>query len=242
MQLRWEAAGKNRRLRKDAVESASLCSKTESCLSFPETERWSWACPSTVSKWPHWTNVWVEPCCILQPSGQEVVSRLSLSQQVKMKVSYLLSWPGRAASTPSLPDRAHVVLRWRPGRRKEPPGSQDHGRTAGRVQHLGVPVQQLGGETLHSRWCQGSSCYETCFFFFFFFLGAGSVHLQGAVGLLRLCSVLRQVLMVGQTEEIWGDKRNHCKWQHQISATVRICFHFLSFFPSVYHQMLTEWW
>lgn len=36
----------------------------------------------------------------------------------------------------------------------------------------------------------------------FFFLGAGSVHLQGAVGFLRLCSVLGQVLMVGQMEEI----------------------------------------
>lgn len=34
----------------------SLFSKTGSCLSFPETERWSWVCPSTASKWPHWTN------------------------------------------------------------------------------------------------------------------------------------------------------------------------------------------
>lgn len=78
--------------------------------------------------------------------------------------------------------------------------------------------------------------WNSCFLFFF--LGAGSVHLQGAVGFLRLCSVLRQVLMVGQMEEIWGDKRNHCKWQRQISETVRICFNF----PSFYHQMLTEWW
>lgn len=72
-----------------------------------------------------------------------------------------------AAPPPSVPDSAHAVLRWRPGRREEPPGSQNHRSKAGGVQHLGLPVQQLG---------------------------AGSVHLQGAVGLLRLRSDIGQVL------------------------------------------------
>lgn len=46
-----------------------------------------------------------------------------------------------------------------------------------------------------------ASPWKTVFVSSFFFSGAGSVHLQGAVGFLRLRSVLGQVLMVGLTEE-----------------------------------------
>lgn len=62
------------RVRKAAVQSVSLYSKMGSCLSFPETERWSWACPSTASKWPHWTNVWAEPSCILHPHARRLLA------------------------------------------------------------------------------------------------------------------------------------------------------------------------
>lgn len=51
---------------------------------------------------------------------------------------------GRAASTPSLLDRAHAVLRRRAGSREEPAGSENHRHKARALQHLGVPVQQLG--------------------------------------------------------------------------------------------------
>lgn len=52
--------------------------------------------------------------------------------------------PGCAAPAPSVPDSAYAVLRWWPGCREEPPGSQNHRCKARGVQHLGVPVQQLG--------------------------------------------------------------------------------------------------
>lgn len=128
------------------------------------------------------------------------------ARRLLVKVSYLLSWPGRAASTPSLPDRAHAVLRWRPGRRKEPPGSQDHGRTAGGVQHLGVPVQQLGGETLHSRWCQGSSLLWNFGFLFLF-----RSRLSPSARCCRLPSIVRcpQTSPDGRTNG--GDLRRQTK-------------------------------
>uniref|UniRef100_A0A146WGX3 Integrin beta-1-binding protein 1 n=1 Tax=Fundulus heteroclitus TaxID=8078 RepID=A0A146WGX3_FUNHE len=78
-----------------------------------------------------------------------------------------LLWTGRAAPAPSLLDSAHAVLRRRPGSREEPAGPENHRHAAGGVQHLGVPVQQLG---------------------------ASSVHLQGAVRLLRLRPVVQQTL------------------------------------------------
>lgn len=197
-----------------------------SCLSFLETERWSWACPSTASKWPHWTNVWVEPCsalhhharrllachlwpnkskwkCLTCPCDQDVLHRHPLYLIVRM-----LCYDDGLGAGKNL-----LALKTTDAQQKE----------------CSIWVYQCSS-SVRINTVSDARCPNVIKLVFFFFLGSGSVHLQGAVGFLRLCSVLGQVLMVGQMEEIQGDRWNHCKWQHQISATVRICFNFLLFY------------
>lgn len=80
-------------------------------------------------------------CCIIPLKTKKPQS----ASQNPYESAFILDFPaGCAAQTPSVPDRAYDVLRWRPGCREEPPGSQDHRCKSRGVQHLGVPVQQLG--------------------------------------------------------------------------------------------------
>lgn len=126
------------------------------------------------------------------------------------------------ASPSSLPDRAHAVLRWRPRRGEEPAGSENHRHKARRVQHLGVPVQQL------SKYEMEGLLHGHCAFplpdawhLLSVWTGAGAVHLQSAVGLLRLRSDIRQVqrlwVRVGMRAKHLQNQQQldnqHCYWQ-----------------------------
>lgn len=116
------------------------------------------------------------------------------------------------------------MLWWRLGRREEPAGSENRRHEARRVQHLGVPVQQLR---------------------------AGAVHLQSAVGLLRLRSDIRQV------QRLWvrvGMRAKHLQNQQRLIRQPALllakkCNHFPFYFfapllsyPSERSSKGQIWW
>lgn len=142
------------------------------------------------------------------------------------------------------------MLRWRTGCREEPPGSQNHRRKTRRLQHLGVPVQQLGKCGLVGNYlcvviylvtdcCFISSPYaSSCVW-----TGAGSVHLQGAVSFFWLRSDIRQVLRPERQVALicLEEKWNYCKTSNQeiTTAALRLLkksqsFPFFSNFPLVF--------
>lgn len=236
MQLRWEAGANRRcRVRKDAVKSVLFHSKMGSCLLFPETERWSWACPSMASKWPHWTNVWVEPryillhsarslTCCLWPNGakwncpncccdQDVLHRHPLYLIVRM-----LCYDDGLGAGKNL-----LALK----------------TTDAQQEECSIWVYQCSSSVRIPYTLNDAMCHHVKKTWGLFLIsGTGSVHLQGPVGFLWMRPVLGQVLMVRKMEEIRGDWWNNCERQQEITAIVRICFNF----PFFYLQFwLTEY-